>query len=95
MTERVPATDIERIVGATRDQTRHIIRGDYKTGMAYILHPHECLARYDDLRDCPWSLALDRGDVWLPDDQPHHVRLRDGRLVADHAPIPTTTGEPR
>ncbi len=79
------ARDIERIVGVKRHQTWHIIRGDNPTGMAYVLHPHDCLARHDDLSDCPWSLAIDRGGVWLPDDKPHHVRLRNGELIADMA----------
>ena len=94
MTDRVPARDIERIVGATRDQARHIIRGDHETGLAYILHPHDCLARHDDLRDCPWSLALDRGEAWLPDDRPYYVRLRDGRLAVDLSPITTRKDTP-
>ena len=96
MSTRVPADQIEAVVGVKRHQTAHVIRGDYATGMAYILHPHDCLARYADLRDCPWSLALDRGDAWLPDDKPHYVRVRNGQLVADLDPIPTTrSGEPR
>ena len=68
MSERVPASDIERIVGATRHQTQHVIRGNYIDGTAYLLRSHERLARYRDLRDCPWSLALDMGEAWLPDE---------------------------
>ena len=95
MSERVPARDIERIVGVKRHQSRHVIRVT-ASWRAFILHPHDCLALYDDLRDCPWSLALDRGDAWLPDDKPHYVRVRDGQLVADMDPIPTAReGEPR
>lgn len=45
---------------------------------------------WDDLRDCRWSLALDRAEVWLPDDQPHYVRVRNGQLIPDTTPIPTT-----
>lgn len=82
MTTRVPADQIEQLVHAHRHPTEHIIRGDYTTLTAYILHSAECQDRYADLRDCPWSLALDRADVWLSTDQPQFVRIRDGRLVA-------------
>ena len=92
MSERVPARDIERIVGVKRHQSQHIIRGDYATGRALILHPHNCLARWDDLRDCSWSLALDRGDAWLPDDKPHYVRVRDGLSEADGAGVEVPVG---
>ncbi len=87
MTDRVPADRIEALVGAQRHQREHIIRGDYNTGRAYILHPTECLDRYSDLRDCPWSLALDRADVWLSSDEPSFVRVLDGRLVSGD-PVP-------
>lgn len=82
MTTRVPADRIEQLVHARRHPTEHIIRGDYTTLTAYILHSAECRDRYADLRDCPWSLALDREDVWLGTDQPQFVRIRDGHLVA-------------
>lgn len=88
MTERVPADRIEQLVHARRHPTEHIIRGDYTNGIAYILHSAECPRRYTDLWDCPWSLALDRGDVWLSSDQPQFTRVRDGRLVAS-ADVPT------
>ena len=83
MTHRVPADQIEALVGAKRHQSRHIIRGGEVSGIAYILHPHTCLKRHTDLRECPWSLALDRDDVWLPDNGPHYVNLRAGQLIAD------------
>ena len=89
MTERVPANRIEALVGAKRHPWRHIIRGAMDgpdAGLAYILHPDDCRNHWDDLRDCPWSLALDRGGVWLPDDLPHHVRLRNGELLVDMNP---------
>lgn len=87
MSDRVPADLIERVVGAWRHATRHIIRGD-DGGAAYLMHSRECVSTWDDLRDCPWSIALDRGYVWLPDGEPHHVYLIDGSLAADHAPVP-------
>ena len=86
MSERVPASQIEGLVRAHRHPTEHIIRGDFPSGKAYLLHPAACRARYDDPQDCPWSLALAHGWVWLYDELPHRVRLRDGYLVADMAP---------
>ena len=88
MSERVPASQIEGLVGAHRHPTEHIVRGDSPSGsgVAYIMHPAVCLARYDDVRECPWSLALTRGEVWLPDDLPHRVRLRNGELITDMTP---------
>lgn len=87
MTSRVPHNQIERLVGTKRHPTQHIIRGDDSTARAYILHSADCLVRYEDLRDCPWSLALDRGEVWLPDDKPHYVRVRDGQLIAEMSEV--------
>lgn len=67
MTELVPATDIERIVGAVRHQTVHQARAVSKEQTVYILHSHKCLESGIDLRECPYSLALDNGidsDDW-------------------------------
>ena len=84
MSERVPSNQIEGIVGAKRHQSEHIIRGDDETGLTYILHPHDCLAQWGgDLSLCSLSIALDTFGVWLPDNRPHRVRLRRGRLIAD------------
>lgn len=70
MTDRVPADQIEGIVGAPRHPTHHI--GRLTRGTVYILHPYTCLGTTPDLRTCPYSYALDRGidpdewdlDVW-------------------------------
>ena len=86
MTSPVPADQIETLVGARRHPTEHIIRGRSDDGMAYILHPDQCRDMYADLRDCPWSLALDR-ETYLPPDVPLTVRLRRGRLDAS-GPVP-------
>lgn len=62
MTERVPAEDIERIVGAKRHATLHLGRADSKEERVYILHPQRCLEMLgDDLRRCWYSQALDHG----------------------------------
>lgn len=60
MTKLVPSSEIEGIVGAPRDRRLHLGRFNSTEGMVYILHPHWCLDE-GDLRDCPWSLALDNG----------------------------------
>lgn len=91
MTGQVPGDQIEIVVGARRHPREHIIRGIPDDGFAYILHSSECRARYDDLRECPWSLALDRGLVWLPPDQPRYVRLRNSRLI-DGGPVNVPIG---
>lgn len=83
MTKRVSVSDIERIVGVARHDTRHYARSVSAEQTIYILHPRDCLARYDDLRGCPWSLALDRGintDKWT-EDIAVTVRVRAGLLV--------------
>lgn len=82
MTDLVPAGQIENIVGARRHPFRHIARGVTPEDRLYILHPDDCRARHADLRDCPWSQALDRGAVaWLPPGVPMLVNVRDGQLI--------------
>lgn len=62
MTERVPAWEVEGIVGAKRHETLHLGRMDTYTGKVYILHPQWCLEKLgDDLRRCWYSQALDHG----------------------------------
>lgn len=89
MTQHVPADQIERIVGRTRPVQDHYARAVSAEQTVYILHSRECLASFADLRDCPWSLALDRGiDIseWV-EDAPLAVRVRDGRLVPSPAQV--------
>lgn len=71
MTNLVPTEDIERIVGARRDATMHQARAVSAEQTVYILHSQECLDRGRDLRQCPFSLALDNGirtDEWVEDE---------------------------
>lgn len=87
MTEHVPASEIERIVGVERHPTRHYARAVSAEQTVYILHSHECLRGHADLRNCPWSLALDRGideSTWSGrEDRAVLVRVREGRLIPD------------
>lgn len=87
MTERVPADEIENIVGRKRSAKYHYARAVSAEQTVYILHSRECLALNADLRDCPWSLALGGGidlDEWVAD-VPLTVYVRSGRLL----PSPT------
>jgi hypothetical protein len=83
MSKIVPAKETERIVGVERHKVNHFARAVSAEQTVYILHSHECLGMYPDLRDCPWSLALDNGiDIteWT-EDAPLRVNVRSGRLV--------------
>lgn len=82
MTERVPADEIEGIVGRRRDLDRHFARAVSAEQTVYILHSHECLVEHEDLRECLFSVALDAGiDVaeWV-EDEALVVEVHDGRL---------------
>lgn len=87
MSDPVSADEIEQIVGVRRHATRHYARAVSAEQTVYILHPEECRRTYTDLRNCPWSLALDRGideyDWSDREDRPLLVRVRNGRLIPD------------
>ena len=87
MTKIVPSHEIEGIVGRSRSDAHHYARAVSAEQTVYILHSRECLAMHADLRECPWSLALDRGidlSEWV-EDVPLTVQVRDGRLVPSPA----------
>lgn len=61
------ADEIEAIVGANRHATDHLGRAVSAEQRVYVLHSDECRARGIDLRDCEYSIALDRGidlSIW-------------------------------
>ncbi|MCU1677696.1 MAG: hypothetical protein JWM93_2454 [Frankiales bacterium] len=103
MSDLVPTEDIERIVGAKRHPTEHVARAVSAEEQVYLLHSAECLALGRDLRDCPYSLALDEGinDIEWEVDAPLVVAIAvdDGyaRLIPKAAaPVsdsPTENGE--
>lgn len=67
MTDLVPTDQIEQIVGARRHSHQHLGRADSAGQTVYVLHSWKCKDSGIDLRDCEWSLALDRGidpDDW-------------------------------
>lgn len=83
MSTIVPAEDIERIVGATRQETDHVGRANSSDMQVYILHSKVCLAKRRDLRLCRFSLAMDRGIPWnyWPPDLPVTLQIVRGFLV--------------
>ncbi|OZC88338.1 hypothetical protein CH282_09420 [Rhodococcus sp. 06-418-1B] len=86
MSDIVPADDIEKIVGAPRHHKHHYGRAVSEEQRMYILHSQRCLATYQDLRQCPYSIAMDRGiDVdywWLGcEDMPVVLAIRGPHLV--------------
>lgn len=83
---------IEKIVGAERHPTEHIGRAVSEEQQLFILHSVECVEslamRTSDLRQCPFSLALDDGlnaEEWADSqDAAVHLALTDeGRVVPD------------
>ena len=82
MTELVDQSRIEEIVGHKRHARAHFARAVSEEQTVYILHSQLCLEDYPDLRDCPYSLALDNGidiDRW-PLDSAQPVGIYDQRL---------------
>lgn len=67
MSKLVPSEDIERIVGQARHKVVHYGRAVSSEETLYVLHSRMCLESGIDLRDCEYSVALDRGiklDRW-------------------------------
>ena len=85
VTKRVDSARIERIVGTTRHETEHYARAVSSVRIVYILHSAQCLSSGIDLRDCDFSLALDRGinEIhWCRfEDRPIRVAIESGLLV--------------
>lgn len=55
------------VVGIPRQATEHMGRAVSAEQRVYILHSQECKNSGIDLRECPFSIALDDGidpDVW-------------------------------
>lgn len=91
--------EIERIVGVKRHATEHYARAVMAEETVYILHSRKCREGTNDLRDCPFSLALDRGIdrpaqwsawQWVPD-RPVRVEVSRGWLM----PTPDAVEEAR
>lgn len=71
MSDCVDSDRIENIVGAERQPWLHLGRAVSAEQRVYILHSGYCLETVPDLRECPFSLALDRGidlKEWVEDE---------------------------
>ncbi len=87
MSNVVPASEIEAIVGIERHATKHYARAVSAEQTVYILHSQACRAEITDPGDCPWSIALDDGidPAEWDEDAPVEVRVRNGRLLPRRA----------
>jgi hypothetical protein len=108
MSDLVSPDDIEAIVGLPRHDTEHYARAVSADQAVYILHSRECKESMADLRDCQFSVALDRGiqhhipwSGWRRvQDQPVRVEVFRGWLVPELAavkaasPVPTQETKP-
>lgn len=61
MSDLVDPAKIEDLVGAKRHTVQHLARAVSAEKRVYILHSQKCLDSGIDLRDCPYSEALDKG----------------------------------
>lgn len=90
MSDLVPAEDIERIVGVKRHRSVHYGRAVSDEQTVYILHSGVCKETRLDLRDCPFSIALDQGiniDVWQRfEDIPVELVIITGGALAPLCP---------
>lgn len=83
MTRLESADRIEGIVGALRHPSRHTGRAVSVEQRVYILHSQDCLDSGIDLRECPFSVALDEGidiDEWQGTEDRAVYILRDPRV---------------
>jgi hypothetical protein len=90
VTEIVPTDEIEGIVGVSRHDSDHIGRAVTAKQKVYILHSKECLDSGIDLRECEFSVSLDRGLAFIKWEQSLDVPVvlwisEDGRLLPRQA----------
>lgn len=69
MAELVDPAEIEQIVGFARHATRHYARVVSAEQVVYILHSQRCVSSGRDLRECPFSIALDNAGRTLGGEQ--------------------------
>ena len=90
MTNIVSPNRIEEIVGVRRHDQAHYGRAVSTEQTFYILHSQRCLDSGVDLRECRYSVALDRGiemEVWDDlQDRPVVLGLGQDRLVPSFLP---------
>lgn len=82
MTDIVPSEDIESIVGTYRRRYAHIGYADSNTGTFYILHSEICKETCSDLRDCDYSIVLDKNNINVTLlDKPAYIMLDEGTII--------------
>lgn len=91
MSEIVSPDEIQKAVGgAERDYWLHIGYANTPLDRFYIMHAHTCLSQYTDLRECPYSKALDKQGIsadWWEDwyNRPVYLALsHKGFVVPSH-----------
>jgi hypothetical protein len=98
VSDAVPADEIESIVGIERHPTEHYARAISAEGRVYVLHSQACKDSTPDLRDCPYSVALDRGiESFIPwsgwrraQDRAVRVEVFQGWLIPERAALTST-----
>lgn len=84
MAELVDPSEIEQIVGAPRHSAQHLARAVSSEQEVYVLHSQRCKDSGVDLRECPYSAALNLGidtDDWKGfEDRPVVVAIIHDRL---------------
>ncbi|MCP2265556.1 hypothetical protein ACFQHV_01065 [Promicromonospora thailandica] len=103
MTDLVNPDEIELAVGANRHPTEHYGRAVSADGIVFILHSAECRNSGRDLRECPYSIALDKGidDVfpwtgWRQvQDRPVRLEIARGYLMPDFQTYRSALADPR
>jgi hypothetical protein len=84
----VDPTEIEVIVGVPRHPDWHYGRAVSVEERVYILHSQQCHDHYDNLRDCPYSVALNAGideSSWVMD-APVLLEIHGGRIYPREEP---------
>jgi hypothetical protein len=85
MSNLVPKEHIEQLVGIKRHPTIHYGMADSEDGMVYILHSQACRDMMNDLRECPYSVAMDWGidrAEWI-EDRPVVLSILDNYLIGN------------
>ena len=78
MTNLVNPDHIEEIVGVPRDEGAHIGIARTSDMTFYIMHSKQCVRMFEDLRECPFSKALDKGFTYPHDvieNKPTHLGI--------------------